>query len=129
MRRHRPFPLLLLIFSLFTAHAQTITPSDFPELEPITIENAARLVQLPGEISGVNDGFDVSPDSTQVAVARPDGVYLYKMGEFESPAVIFDVEGMDKVYSPRFSPDGNYLTISTVRRGSEGQVTQLCPGS
>ena len=118
--------LLVLAFTFTTAHAHTADPAAvFPELEPITIENAARLMQLPGELTDVNKGFDVSPDGRQIAVARPDGVYLYDMGSFETPVAIFEIPDADDVYGPQFSPDGKLLSISTIDLGSEGQLTQL----
>jgi len=124
MRHLIPLSALLLVLSLPTAHAQTPTPA-FPELEPLTIENAARLVQLPGELTEVSEGFDVSPDGNQVAVARPDGVYLYDMGTFETPEKIFEVSGADKVYAPGFSPDNKQLMVTFFGADTEGSITRL----
>src|SRR5688572_20563867 len=107
--------LIALVFTFTLTQAQMDDlGTGFPDLEPITLENAARLVQLPGELIGVNNGFDVSPDGTQIAIARPDGVYLYDMGSFETPAVIIEISGADKIYGPEFSPDGKLLAISTI---------------
>lgn len=118
--------LVVLAFTFTITQAQTADPATgFPELEPITMENAARLVQLPGELPGVNDGFDVSPDGTQIAVARPDGVYLYDMGSFEMPAAILAIPDADDIYGPQFSPDGKLVSISTIGLGIEGEITQL----
>jgi hypothetical protein len=134
MRRITRLSVLIVLAFMFTiAQAQTAVPvSSFPELEPITMENAARLVQLPGELTGVNEGFAVSPDGTQIAVARLDGVYLYDLGNFETPATIFEIQGADDVYGPQFSPDGKLLAVNVIYRLSEGDnaenfrsVTQL----
>lgn len=117
--------LIILAFTFTITQAQTAVPEGFPELEPITMENAARLFQLPGELTDVNNGFDVSPDGKQIAVARPDGVYVYDMGVFETPVAIIEISGADKVYGPQFSPDGKLLAISTIGLGIEGEITQL----
>ena len=122
---------MLLALCLFApVHAQSMpAPIPFPELEPITIENASHLAQLPGELTGVTEGFDVSPDGKQVAVARPDGVYLYDMGSFETPAKIFEVSSADQVYGPQFSPDGQTLAVNVIYRLPATEVTSDLPGS
>jgi WD40 repeat protein len=126
MRIKIAFVTILALGIFAPVRAQSTPKADaYADLEPITLENASRLVQLPGELTGVSAGFDVSPDGKLVAVARPDGVYLYDMDSFESPAKVFKVKGADKVYGPQFSPDGTRLTISTIGLIPEGQLTQL----
>jgi WD40 repeat protein len=127
MRRVTLLSMLIILVCTFTVtQAQTAdTDTGFPELELITLENAARLVQLPGELTSVNEGFDVSPDGKQIAVAQPDGVYVYDMGSFEMPASIFQIPDADDVYGPQFSPDGKLLAISTIGLGIEDEITQL----
>jgi WD40 repeat protein len=108
--------LTILALALFApVYAQsTPAPTAYADLEPITIDNADSLIQLPGALMDVSDGFDLSPDGKQVAVARPDGVYLYDMGSFETPAKIFAVSGADQVYGPQFSPDGQLLAVNAI---------------
>jgi WD40 repeat protein len=128
MRIKMPFLVVLALWVFAPVRAQ-LTPTPFPELEPITIENAERLVQLPGELTSVNEGYDVSPDGQQVAVARPDGVYLYAMGRFETPAKVFAIEGADQVYGPQFSPDGEMLAVNVIYSLPATEVSSDLPGS
>ncbi|MBZ0290831.1 MAG: WD40 repeat domain-containing protein, partial [Anaerolineae bacterium] len=50
----------------------------------------------------------------QVAVARPDGVYIYNMGSFETPAKVFEIDGALEIRDPRFSTKGDLISITVL---------------
>jgi hypothetical protein len=116
MRSVTRLSMLIIFVCTFTVtQAQTAdTDTGFPELELITLENAARLVQLPGELTGVKEGFDVSPDGKQIAVARPDGVYIYGIGSFETPVATIEIQNALEVRDPHFSNQGDKLSITVL---------------
>ncbi len=103
--------LMTILLSLTPAYTNTTIPSQLPELQPITRENASKTEQLNILGYGLIDDIAWSPDGKTVAAATTTGVILYDADKFErSPYYRIQVSNPRPI-SVAFSRDGKYLGI------------------
>lgn len=84
--------LILIMFPFLSTHAQENPDFPLPPLEPITAENADRLVQVGRLGNGVVREMAWSPDGSTLAIATSLGVWVHDADHPDDPPVLLEMD-------------------------------------